>query len=116
MAQRRQEEREQQVFAVPLLVALYSSLVIVALVALLNSQLGRSLDRKIDAPARTLIAGPVIGFAAIVFVACMVALIAPVYRRPSMKVAEIGGWLIPAWLVMGAMVLGAIQFALDHAH
>jgi len=33
-----------------------------------------------------------------------------------MKIAEIGSWLIPAWLVMGAMVLGAIQFALDHAH
>jgi hypothetical protein len=110
------EEREQQAFAMPLLGALYSSLVIVALIAILNSHVGRSLDNKVDAPARTLIAAPVIGCATIVFLACMVALIAPEYRRPSMKIAEIGSWLIPAWLVMGAMVLGAIQFALHHAH
>ena len=53
--------------------------------------------------------------ATVVFAACMVALIAPAYRRPSLRVAEIGSWLIPAWLVMGAMVLGAISFALHHA-
>ena len=45
----------------------------------------------------------------------MVALILPGYRRPSLRVAEIGGWLIPAWLMMAAMVLGAISFALHHA-
>ena len=110
------EEREQQTFAMPLLGALYSSLVIVALIAILNSHVGRSLDHKVDAPARALIAAPVIGCATVVFLACMVALIAPAYRRPSMKIAEIGSWLIPAWLVMGGMVLGAIQFALHHAH
>jgi hypothetical protein len=110
------EERDQQTFALPLLGAAYSSVVIVALVAILNSHVAGSLDDKVDAPARTLIAAPVIGCATVVFVACLVALIAPVYRRPSMKVAEIGSWLIPAWLVMGAMVLGAISFALHHAH
>jgi hypothetical protein len=109
-------EREGQGFAMPLLGAAYSSLVIVALVTILNSQVGRSLDNKVDAPARTLIAAPVIGCATVVFVACMVALIAPAYRRPSLKVAEIGSWLIPAWLLMGAMVLGAIEFALHHTH
>jgi hypothetical protein len=50
-----------------------------------------------------------------VFVASILALILPGYRRPSLRVAEIGGWLIPAWLMMSAMVLGAIAFALHHA-
>jgi len=38
------------------------------------------------------------------------------HRRPALRVAEIAGWLIPAWLVMGGMVLGAISFALHHAN
>jgi hypothetical protein len=116
MARPEPEEEGPQTFTMPLLGAIYSSLVIVVLVALLNSHIGRSLDDKVDAPARTLIAAPVIIDAIFVFVASMVALIVPEYRRPSLKVAEIGSWLIPAWLVMGAMVLGAISFALSHAH
>ena len=110
-----EEPVEESTFTMPLLGALYGSLVIVLLVALLNSHFGRSLDEKIDAPARTLIAAPVLICATVVFVACMVALIVPVYRRPAMRVAEIASWVIPAWLVMGAMVLGAISFALHHA-
>ena len=113
---RPEEEPQSTTFTMPLLGALYSSLVIVAIVALLSSHLGRDLDDKIDAPARTLIAAPVIIAAAVVFVSCMVALIQPLRRRPAMRVAEIASWLIPAWLVMGAMVLGAISFALDHAN
>ncbi len=112
----REPDRDgENTFTMPLLGALYGSLVIVAVVALLNSHIGRSLDNEIDAPARTLIAAPVIITATVVFVASMVALILPDYRRPSLRVAEIAGWLIPAWLVMGAMVLGAISFALHHA-
>jgi hypothetical protein len=113
---REPEETEQGTFTMPLLGAAYSSLVIVVLVAILNSHVGRSLDDRVNAPAMTLIAAPVIVCASIVFAACLVALIAPTYRRPSLKVAEIGSWLIPAWLLMGAMVLGAISFALHHAH
>ena len=60
-------------------------------------------------------AAPVIISAAVVFVASMVALLVPVYRRRALRVAEIAAWLVPAWLVMGAMVLGAISFALHHA-
>ena len=109
-----EEPEEPVTFAVPLLGALYSSLVIVAVAAVLNSSIGRSLERDIDAPARTLIALPVILTALVVFVASMIALLAPEYRRPSLRVAEIGGWLIPAWLVMGAMVLGALSFAIHY--
>jgi hypothetical protein len=112
---RELEEREAATFTLPLLGAAYRSLVIVVLVAILNSHVGRALDDKIGAPARTLIAAPVIFTATIVFVASLVALVAPVYRRPALRVAEIFSWLIPAWLLMGAMVLGAISFALDHA-
>ena len=54
------EEREQATFTLPLLGAGYGSLVIVVVVAIFNSQIGRDLDDKIDAPARTLVAGPVI--------------------------------------------------------
>jgi hypothetical protein len=109
-------ESEEMTFTWPLIGALYASVVIVAVLAILNSHIGRSLDNRIDAPARTLIAAPVIFGAIVVFVASMVALIVPGYRRPALRVAEIAGWLIPAWLVMGAMVLGAVSFALHHAH
>lgn len=112
---RQPEEPGETALTWPLLGALYSSLVIVVLVALLNSNVERDLDGRIDAPARTLVAAPVMISATVVFVACLVALILPTHRRPAMRVAEIGSWLIPAWLVMGAMVLGAISFALHHS-
>jgi hypothetical protein len=112
---REPEDPGETAFTWPLLGALYSSLVIVVLVGLLSSHVGRNLDGRIGAPARTLVAAPVIASAIVVFVACMVALIQPAYRRAAMRVAEIGSWLIPAWLVMSAMVLGAISFALHHA-
>jgi amino acid transporter len=116
MARREEpEEPQAETLTLPLLGAVYSSLVIVVVVAILNSDIGRDLENEIDAPARALIAAPVIVTATVVFVASMVALLLPEYRRPSLRVAEIGGWLIPAWLVMGAMVLGAISFALHHA-
>jgi hypothetical protein len=108
--------QEPQTFTWPLLGALYGSLVIVAVVAVLASQIGRGLEDEIDAPARTLVAAPVIFAAVVVFVSSMVALILPAYRRAALRVAEIAGWMIPAWLVMGAMVLGAISFALHHSN
>jgi hypothetical protein len=109
------EELGEQTFTLPLLGALYGSLVIIAVVAILESHVGRGFEDEIDAPARTLVAAPVVLAAAVVFVASMVALILPRYRSPALRVAEIGGWLIPAWLVMSAMVFGAIAFALHHA-
>jgi hypothetical protein len=110
-----EEELEQQTFAWPLLGALYGSLVLVAVVAVLETDLGRGFEDEVDAPARTLVAAPVVAFATVVFIASLVALIAPGYRRVSLRVAEIGAWLIPAWLVMSAMVIGAVAFALDYA-
>jgi uncharacterized membrane protein YkvI len=104
-----------QTFTWPLIGALYGSLVIVAVVAVLASDLGRAFEDEVDAPARTLVAAPVVVFATVVFVACMMALIVPGYRRPSLRMAEICGWLIPAWLVICAMGIGAVAFALDHA-
>jgi hypothetical protein len=115
MVRREPDDEKPRTFAWPLLGALYGSLVIVVVIAVLESQLGRSFEDEIDAPARTLVAAPVVIFGTVVFVASMVALILPWYRRPSLRVAEIGGWLIPAWLMMSAMVLGAIAFALHHA-
>jgi hypothetical protein len=111
-----EEEAEEQTFAWPLLGALYGSLVIVAVVAVLASDAGRGFEDEVDAPARTLVAAPVVVFAAIVFVASIVALIAPPYRRTSLRVAEVAAWLVPAWLVMSAMGIGAVAFALHHAN
>jgi amino acid transporter len=88
--------------------------VIVTVIAILNTQIGRDLEDEIDAPARTLIAAPVVVSAVVVFVASMVALILPPYRRRALRVAELAGWLIPAWLIIGAMVLGAISVALNY--
>ena len=99
----------------PLFGALYGSLVIIAVVAVLASDLGRRFEDEVDAPARTLVAAPVVAFAAVLFLASLVALIVPGYRRPSLRVAEVAGWLIPAWLVMAGMGIGAVAFALHHA-
>jgi hypothetical protein len=115
MEERDDQDRSgDQGFTWPLLGALYGSLVITTVVAVLASGLGRSFEDEVDTPARTLVAAPVVGFAAVVFLASMVALILPGYRRQSLRVAEIAGWLIPAWLVMAAMGIGAVAFALHH--
>jgi hypothetical protein len=104
-----------QTFTWPLLGALYGSLVIIAVVAVLASDLGRRFEDEVDAPARTLVAAPVVAFAAVMFLASIVALIVPGYRRRSLRVAEVAGWLIPAWLVMAGMGIGAVAFALHQA-
>jgi hypothetical protein len=106
------EELEEQTFTWPLLGALYGSLVIVAVVAVLASDAGKSFEDEVGAPARTLVAAPLVAFAAMLFVASIVALVAPAFRRRSLGVAEITAWLIPAWLVMCAMGIGAVSFAL----
>jgi hypothetical protein len=49
----------------------------------------------------------------VVFVASMVALVLPAYRGPSLGVAEVAAWLIPAWLMIGGLVLGAVDYALN---
>jgi hypothetical protein len=108
-----EEEFEEQTFTWPLLGAVYGSLVIVAVVAVLASDAGRSFEDEVGAPARTLVAAPLVAFAAMLVVASMVALIAPGYRRQSLRVAEITAWLVPAWLVMCAMGIGAVAFALN---
>jgi hypothetical protein len=115
MARQDLDGEEPQTFTWPLLGALYGSLVIVAVVAVLASHLGRGFEDEIDAPARTLVAAPVVIAATVLFMASMAALLLPRYRRPSLRIAEIGAWLIPAWLVMSAMVIGAVAFALHHA-
>lgn len=105
----------EQTFTWPLLGALYGSVVLVAIVAVLASNLGRGFEDEVDTPARTLVAAPVVIFAVVVSLASMVALILPGYRRRSLRIAEIAAWLIPAWLVMSAMAIGAVAFALHHA-
>ena len=109
----RPEENEGQTFAAPMIEMLCGSLVIVAVIAVLDSHIGRDLEDDIDAPARALVAVPVVAAASVVFLASIVALLSD-YRRPALRVAAIAGWLIAAWLVMSAMVLGAIDYALDH--
>ena len=114
MATRDRDEEQPQTFAWPLIGALYASVVVIVVIAILESNLGRRLEHELAAPARTLIAAPVVATAVIVFLASMVALVAPRYRRSAMKVAEIAAWLIPAWLMIGALVLGAVDYALHH--
>ena len=109
------ERPMDQTFTWPVLGALFGSLVIVAVVAVLSSGAGRRFEDEVDAPARTLVAAPVVFFAGVLFAASLVALVAPGSRRVSMRVAEIAAWLIPAWLVMCAMGIGAVAFALHHA-
>ena len=105
-------EPETPVFRMPLFGAVYASAIFVAAIFILNTGLGRTLERELDAPARTLVAAPVITLAVVVFCASMAALLVPDYRRQSMRVAEIAGWIIPAWLIMSATVLVGIAWAL----
>jgi hypothetical protein len=89
-----------------------SSLVVVAVIAVLNSQIGRDIEDDLATPARTLIAAPAVIAAAACFCASMIALL-PEYRRPALQVAAIAGWMVAAWLVMAAMILAGIKFAVD---
>ena len=89
-----------------------SSLVVVAVIAILISQIGRDIEDDLSAPARTLIAAPAVIAAVVAFCASMLALL-PEYRRPALRVAAIAGWVIAAWLVMAAMILAGIKFATE---
>jgi hypothetical protein len=82
-------------------------------IALLDTDLGRDLQQDLEAPARALVAAPVLALAAVVFVTSVVALILPGARDRLLRIAGIAGWLIPAWLLMAGLVLGAIAYALD---
>jgi hypothetical protein len=82
-------------------------------VAVLDTDLGRELQRDLDAPARALVAAPVLALAAVVFVSCVLALVLPAARDRLLRIAGMAGWLIPAWLLMSGLVLGAIAYALD---
>ena len=115
MARREPQEEPAQTLTLPLLGALYGSLVIVAVVGVLSSHVGRDLDDEVDAPAQALIAVPVVFTATVVAIASLTAMLSPRHRRSALRVAEIAGWLIPAWLMIGALVLGAISYALNHA-
>ena len=96
----------------PLLGASYASAVVVAVVFVLNTGLGRTLERELDAPARTLVAVPVVVLAVVVFCACMGALIVPAQRRVLMRIAEIAGWMILAWLMVAGLLLAGVAWAL----
>jgi hypothetical protein len=101
-----------QTFAAPMVGMVCSSLVVVAVIAVLNSQIGRDIEDDLAAPARTLIAAPALIAAVVAFCASMLALL-PEYRRPALQVAAIAGWVVAAWLVMAAMILAGIKFAVD---
>jgi hypothetical protein len=99
-------------FGLAALGALYASVVSAVVIAVLDTDLGRDLQRDIDAPARAMVAAPVLALAAVVFVTCVLALLLPASRDRLLRVAGMAGWLIPAWLLMSGLVLGAIAFAL----
>ena len=81
-----------------------------AVIAVLNSQIGRDIEDDLSAPARTLIAAPAVIAALVAFCASMLALL-PEYRRPALRVAAIASWVIAARLVMAAMIVAGIKVA-----
>jgi hypothetical protein len=113
----REQERdrtaaEPQPFTWPILGTLYASVMAATVVAILDTDFGRDLQDRLSAPARALVAVPVLVLCLILFCASLLALVAPAYRRRSMRVAEITAWVIPAWLLMSGLVLGALAYAL----
>jgi hypothetical protein len=107
------EENPLEGFGLAAFGALYASIVTAAVIAVLDTDFGRELQRDLDAPARAMVAAPVLALAAVVFVTCVLALILPAARVRLLGIAGMAGWLIPAWLLMSGLVLGAIAFALD---
>jgi hypothetical protein len=71
VAEEPEERDEEQPFTVELLWAAYGSLVIVGVIAFLSSHIGRGLENDLDAPARTLVAVPVVLAASVVFGAAL---------------------------------------------
>ena len=105
-------EHEPQTFTMPLLATLYGSAVVIAVIFVLRTDIGRDIEDKLEAPARTMIAAPLVILALIVFTGGLVALVAPAYRRVSMRVVELAAWIIPAWAMITGLVLGGIAYAL----
>ena len=101
-----------QAFSAPMVGMVCSSLVVVAVIAILNSQIGREIEDELSAPTRTLIAAPAVIAAVVAFCASMLALL-PEYRRSALRVAAIARWVIAAWPVMAAMILAGIKFATE---
>ena len=102
-----------QGMALPAIGALYASLVIAVVVALLDTEFGQGLADKVGAPVQTMVAAPVLAMALVVFVASVLALVLPAARRRLLGVAGIVSWLIPAWLVIAGVLLACVSFALD---
>jgi hypothetical protein len=100
-------------FGLAALGALYASVVIVVVLALLDTDVGRNLGNGIEGPIRAFVAGPVLALAAVVFVASLAALVYPAARKRLLGIAGIAAWLIPAWLVIGAVLVGSLSYALD---
>jgi hypothetical protein len=113
MASEDPDQREPQPFTWPIIGTLYASVVAAIVVAILDTDFGQDLQERLDAPARAMVAAPVLGFCVVLFLACLLALVVPAVRRPSMRVAELTAWLIPAWLLMSGVILGGIAYALD---
>jgi protein-S-isoprenylcysteine O-methyltransferase Ste14 len=105
---------ERSPFTWPILGTLYSSVIAATVVAILDTDFGRDLQERLDAPARAMVAAPVLLFCVVVFCGCLVALVAPAWRRQSMRVAELAAWMIPAWLLMSAVILAGIAYALEN--
>ena len=106
------QESEAQDFTWPLLATLYGSVVVITVIFVLRTDIGRDVEDKLEAPARTMIAAPLVILALIVFTGGLVALVVPAYRRHSMRVVELAAWMIPAWAVITGLVLGGIAYAL----
>ena len=100
-------------FGLAALGALYASVVTVVVLALLDTDVGRNLGNGIEGPIRGFIAVPVLTLAAVVFTASLAALIYPTARKRLLGIAGIAAWLIPAWLVIGAVLVGSLSYALD---
>jgi protein-S-isoprenylcysteine O-methyltransferase Ste14 len=107
------ERAEPVTFTGPAVGALYASVVIAVVIAVLDTDIGRDLQEDLDAPARALVAAPVLLLATVVFILSVLALVLPASRRGLMRFVEIFGWLIPAWLLMAGTTLAAIAYALD---
>src|SRR5918994_7347969 len=103
------DEPGPQTFAAPMVGMVCSSMVVVAVIAILNSQIRRDIEDDLAAPARTLIAAPAVIAAVVAFCASMLALLRE-YRRPALRVAAIAGWVIAAWVGVTAMILAGVKF------
>jgi hypothetical protein len=91
--------------------ALFSAFVAALVVAFLSTDIGRDAASQLDGAGRALVAAPVIAMCLFIFGASVAALALPDQRERLQNLSLLTAFLIAAWVVMAAVILGGLSVA-----